>query len=163
MSLYVAKVKSIRNLFNVDGLKDSKTHCILILDIFVCVFCRKAVRATLILFPLLGVTYVLFITSPSDNPISRRMFVYFNAVLQSFQVGQLWHVQESLNVFFNYFLPQIIINNILCYKMFYMYLKIFKTSLYFAICRKVQMYFSKIFCPKISNYALNLSYAYENR
>lgn len=48
--------------------------------------CRKAVKATVILLPLLGVTYVLFITPPSDTAIARRSFVYINAVLQSTQV-----------------------------------------------------------------------------
>ena len=47
--------------------------------------CRKAVRATLILFPLLGVTYVVFISPPNDEPMAKRVFVYFNAILQSIQ------------------------------------------------------------------------------
>ncbi|XP_045168245.2 corticotropin-releasing factor receptor 2-like isoform X2 [Mercenaria mercenaria] len=46
---------------------------------------RKAVKATIILFPLLGVTYVLFIIPPSDHPQVKIIFRYINAVLQSFQ------------------------------------------------------------------------------
>ncbi|ELU10073.1 hypothetical protein CAPTEDRAFT_93223 [Capitella teleta] len=46
---------------------------------------RKAVRATLILFPLLGVTYVVFISPPNDGALAKRAFVYFNAILQSLQ------------------------------------------------------------------------------
>ena len=43
-------------------------------------------KATLILFPLLGVTYVLFIAPPGDDVISKAIFVYFNVILQSTQV-----------------------------------------------------------------------------
>ncbi|XP_052803990.1 corticotropin-releasing factor receptor 2-like [Mya arenaria] len=46
---------------------------------------RKAVKATIILFPLLGITYVLFIISPSDHPQVKLVFNIINAVLQSFQ------------------------------------------------------------------------------
>ena len=46
---------------------------------------RKAVRATTILLPLLGLTYVLMITSPGKDRISVSIYVYFNAVLQSTQ------------------------------------------------------------------------------
>ncbi|XP_060580303.1 corticotropin-releasing factor receptor 2-like isoform X2 [Ruditapes philippinarum] len=46
---------------------------------------RKAVKATIILFPLLGITYVLFIIPPSDHPQVKLVFRYINAVLQSFQ------------------------------------------------------------------------------
>ncbi|KAL4222189.1 Corticotropin-releasing factor receptor 1 [Mactra antiquata] len=47
---------------------------------------RKAVKATIILFPLLGIIYVIFITPPSDHPKVHLIFTYINAVLQSFQV-----------------------------------------------------------------------------
>ncbi|WAQ93516.1 CRFR2-like protein [Mya arenaria] len=46
---------------------------------------KKAVKATIILFPLLGITYVLFIISPSDHPQVKLVFNIINAVLQSFQ------------------------------------------------------------------------------
>lgn len=46
---------------------------------------RKAVKATVILFPLLGITYVLFIVPPSDHPQVHIVFNYINAVLQSLQ------------------------------------------------------------------------------
>ncbi|XP_041366897.1 corticotropin-releasing factor receptor 1-like [Gigantopelta aegis] len=46
---------------------------------------RKAVKATIILFPLLGVTYVLFLIPPSNNHVVHTVFQYANALLQSFQ------------------------------------------------------------------------------
>ncbi|CAH1788138.1 unnamed protein product [Owenia fusiformis] len=46
---------------------------------------RKAAKSTLILFPLLGLTYVLFITPPGDDPGVNAAFLYFNAILQSLQ------------------------------------------------------------------------------
>ncbi|ESO99711.1 hypothetical protein LOTGIDRAFT_141716, partial [Lottia gigantea] len=46
---------------------------------------RKAVKATIILFPLLGVTYVLFLIPPSDDLVVQLVFKYANALLQSFQ------------------------------------------------------------------------------
>ncbi|KAL3831317.1 hypothetical protein ACJMK2_023084 [Sinanodonta woodiana] len=46
---------------------------------------RKAVKATIILIPLLGITYVLFIAPPSDVQTVKTVFLYINAVLQSFQ------------------------------------------------------------------------------
>ena len=54
--------------------------------------CRKAVKATLILLPLLGVTHVLLITPPGDTTLSKNIFVYFNAVLQSTQVRRMWEL-----------------------------------------------------------------------
>jgi hypothetical protein len=49
--------------------------------------CRKAVRATVVLLPLLGISYVIFITNPGDSNVSKQVFVYFNSVLQSTQVS----------------------------------------------------------------------------
>ena len=46
---------------------------------------RKAVRATTILLPLLGLTYVLMITTPTNDKVGIRVYKYFNAVLQSTQ------------------------------------------------------------------------------
>jgi len=47
---------------------------------------RKAVRATLVLMPLLGLSYVILITNPGNSYISKQVFGYFNSVLQSTQV-----------------------------------------------------------------------------
>lgn len=46
---------------------------------------RKAVKATVILLPLLGLTYVLFIVEPAGDPVTTTVFKYFNAILQSTQ------------------------------------------------------------------------------
>ncbi|XP_030076944.1 corticotropin-releasing factor receptor 1 [Microcaecilia unicolor] len=46
---------------------------------------RKAVKATLVLLPLLGITYMLFFVTPGEDEISRIVFIYFNSFLQSFQ------------------------------------------------------------------------------
>ncbi|XP_061694536.1 corticotropin-releasing factor receptor 2 isoform X2 [Syngnathoides biaculeatus] len=45
----------------------------------------KAVKATLVLLPLLGITYMLFFVNPGGDDISQIVFVYFNSFLQSFQ------------------------------------------------------------------------------
>lgn len=47
---------------------------------------RKAVKATLVLLPLLGITYMLFFVNPGEDDISQIVFIYFNSFLQSFQV-----------------------------------------------------------------------------
>ncbi|BFZ02239.1 hypothetical protein BsWGS_05278 [Bradybaena similaris] len=51
------------------------------------VFCeyRKAVKATIVLVPLLGVTYILFIKPPFDGDILNSIFQHANALLQSTQ------------------------------------------------------------------------------
>uniref|UniRef100_A0A8C0VJE6 Corticotropin-releasing factor receptor 1 n=2 Tax=Cyanistes caeruleus TaxID=156563 RepID=A0A8C0VJE6_CYACU len=46
---------------------------------------RKAVKATLVLLPLLGITYMLFFVNPGEDEISRIVFIYFNSLLESFQ------------------------------------------------------------------------------
>uniref|UniRef100_A0A8D1PV09 Corticotropin-releasing factor receptor 2 n=1 Tax=Sus scrofa TaxID=9823 RepID=A0A8D1PV09_PIG len=46
---------------------------------------RKAVKATLVLLPLLGITYMLFFVSPGEDELSQIVFIYFNSFLQSFQ------------------------------------------------------------------------------
>ncbi|XP_069607417.1 corticotropin-releasing factor receptor 1 isoform X1 [Ranitomeya imitator] len=46
---------------------------------------RKAVKATLVLLPLLGITYMLFFVTPGEDEVSRIVFIYFNSFLQSFQ------------------------------------------------------------------------------
>uniref|UniRef100_A0ACB8EV15 Corticotropin-releasing factor receptor 1 n=1 Tax=Sphaerodactylus townsendi TaxID=933632 RepID=A0ACB8EV15_9SAUR len=48
-------------------------------------FDRKAVKATLVLLPLLGITYMLFFVNPGEDEISRIVFIYFNSLLESFQ------------------------------------------------------------------------------
>uniref|UniRef100_A0A7M4FWK0 Corticotropin-releasing factor receptor 1 n=1 Tax=Crocodylus porosus TaxID=8502 RepID=A0A7M4FWK0_CROPO len=55
----------------------------------------KAVKATLVLLPLLGITYMLFFVNPGEDEISRIVFIYFNSFLESFQVRSAvrkrWH------------------------------------------------------------------------
>lgn len=51
-----------------------------------CALCRKAVKATLVLLPLLGITYMLFFVNPGEDEISQIVFIYFNSFLESFQV-----------------------------------------------------------------------------
>ncbi|KAG2460676.1 CRFR1 factor, partial [Polypterus senegalus] len=51
---------------------------------------RKAVKATLVLLPLLGITYMLFFVNPGEDEISRVVFIYFNSFLESFQAA-VWH------------------------------------------------------------------------
>lgn len=68
---------------------------------------RKAVKATLVLLPLLGITYMLFFVNPGEDDISQIVFIYFNSFLQSFQVrkrmmvkydtGQCWKSPHTLS------------------------------------------------------------------
>jgi len=44
------------------------------------------VKATLVLLPLLGITYMLFFVNPGEDEISQVVFIYFNSILESFQV-----------------------------------------------------------------------------
>ncbi|XP_078722824.1 corticotropin-releasing factor receptor 2-like [Lampetra fluviatilis] len=46
---------------------------------------RKAVKATLVLLPLLGITYMLFFVNPGEDEISQVIFLYVNSFLMSFQ------------------------------------------------------------------------------
>lgn len=55
---------------------------------FLCPAHRKAVKATLVLLPLLGITYMLFFVNPGEDDISQIVFIYFNSFLQSFQVRE---------------------------------------------------------------------------
>lgn len=51
------------------------------------VSCRKAVKATLVLLPLLGITYMLFFVNPGgEDEVAQIVFIYFNSILESFQV-----------------------------------------------------------------------------
>lgn len=56
-------------------------------------FHRKAVKATLVLLPLLGITYMLFFVNPGEDDISQIVFIYFNSFLQSFQVRTMCLMQ----------------------------------------------------------------------
>ena len=47
---------------------------------------KKAVRATLILFPLLGITNLLFFINPKNVPPWDKIYMLFNASMQSSQV-----------------------------------------------------------------------------
>ncbi|KAK3759429.1 hypothetical protein RRG08_009100 [Elysia crispata] len=46
---------------------------------------RKAAKATVVLFPLLGVTYIFFIKAPTQTKELHWIFTHVNAVLQAFQ------------------------------------------------------------------------------
>ncbi|KAM8966291.1 corticotropin-releasing factor receptor 2 isoform 2-T2 [Pelodytes ibericus] len=66
---------------------------------------RKAVKATLVLLPLLGITYMLFFVNPGEDDVSQIVFIYFNSFLQSFQVRSAarkrlhrWQDHHSLRV-----------------------------------------------------------------
>ena len=50
---------------------------------------RKALRATLILFPLLGITHLLFFINPKDGTHD-KLYIIFNATMQSSQVNTQW-------------------------------------------------------------------------
>ena len=43
-------------------------------------------KATLVLLPLLGITYMLFFVNPGEDEVSRVVYIYFNSFLESFQV-----------------------------------------------------------------------------
>lgn len=45
-------------------------------------------KATLVLLPLLGITYMLFFVNPGEDEISQIVFIYFNSFLESFQVRE---------------------------------------------------------------------------
>lgn len=47
---------------------------------------RKVVKATLLLLPLLGITYLLFLYSPTDDKAVVEAHKFINTFLQSFQV-----------------------------------------------------------------------------
>lgn len=46
-------------------------------------------KATLVLLPLLGITYMLFFVNPGEDDLSQIVFIYFNSCLQSLQVGRV--------------------------------------------------------------------------
>ena len=47
----------------------------------------KTIKSTLILFPLLGITNLLFFVNPKDNGVASNFYVVFNATMQSSQVS----------------------------------------------------------------------------
>lgn len=47
---------------------------------------RKAIKATALLFPLLGISHLLFCINPDDNGRLEDAYLIFNAFLQSSQV-----------------------------------------------------------------------------
>ncbi|UYV62820.1 pdfr-1 [Cordylochernes scorpioides] len=47
---------------------------------------RKAIKATALLFPLLGITHLLFCINPQDQGNLEAAYMITNAVLQSSQV-----------------------------------------------------------------------------
>uniref|UniRef100_A0A674CX33 Corticotropin-releasing factor receptor 1 n=1 Tax=Salmo trutta TaxID=8032 RepID=A0A674CX33_SALTR len=60
---------------------------------------RKAVKATLVLLPLLGITYMLFFVNPGgEDEVAQIVFIYFNSILESFQVcpGQMKSVRSAV-------------------------------------------------------------------
>ncbi|KAJ3608053.1 hypothetical protein NHX12_025103 [Muraenolepis orangiensis] len=66
---------------------------------------RKAVKATLVLLPLLGITYMLFFVNPGEDEVSQIVFIYFNSFLESFQVRSAvrkrfhrWQEQHSIRM-----------------------------------------------------------------
>ncbi|XP_022235645.1 PDF receptor-like, partial [Limulus polyphemus] len=48
-------------------------------------FCRRAIKATILLFPLLGITHLLFCVNPQDDATLEEAYMITNAVLQSLQ------------------------------------------------------------------------------
>uniref|UniRef100_A0A8C7FEX2 Corticotropin-releasing factor receptor 1 n=1 Tax=Oncorhynchus kisutch TaxID=8019 RepID=A0A8C7FEX2_ONCKI len=47
---------------------------------------RHTVKATLVLLPLLGITYMLFFVNPGgEDEVAQIVFIYFNSILESFQ------------------------------------------------------------------------------
>ena len=63
-------------------------------------YVRKALRATLILFPLLGLTNLLFFINPKNGKHD-KIYVIFNATMQSSQVsvgGVLENAQNNIEI-----------------------------------------------------------------
>ena len=51
-------------------------------------FFRRAMKATALLFPLLGITHLLFCVNPRDDSKLEEAYMITNAVLQSSQVSR---------------------------------------------------------------------------
>ncbi len=54
---------------------------------------KKAVRATLILFPLLGITNLLFFVNNPKQKTHEKIYMLFNATMQSSQVRERWKLR----------------------------------------------------------------------
>ena len=65
---------------------------------------RKALRATLILFPLLGITHLLFFINPKDGTHD-KLYIIFNATMQSSQVNTQWVEINSEGAYYLLFVP----------------------------------------------------------
>uniref|UniRef100_A0A8B9JQX4 G-protein coupled receptors family 2 profile 2 domain-containing protein n=1 Tax=Astyanax mexicanus TaxID=7994 RepID=A0A8B9JQX4_ASTMX len=78
----------------IDYIYQGPVIVVLLVSIFYCT-AKKAVKATLVLLPLLGITYMLFFVNPGEDDISQIVFIYFNSFLQSFQIRSAarkrWH------------------------------------------------------------------------
>ena len=49
---------------------------------------KKATKALLVLLPLLGVTYILVLTPPTEDGLLAQVFAYLQPIINSTQVGQ---------------------------------------------------------------------------
>lgn len=79
-----------------------ETDSEMMMMMMICGSCRKAVKATLVLLPLLGITYMLFFVNPGgEDEVAQIVFIYFNSILESFQVRLLsfglYTLQETLS------------------------------------------------------------------
>lgn len=56
-------------------------------------------KATLVLLPLLGITYMLFFVNPGgEDNVAQIVFIYFNSILESFQVLILYTANAKLTL-----------------------------------------------------------------
>lgn len=56
-------------------------------------------KATLVLLPLLGITYMLFFVNPGgEDNMAQIVFIYFNSILESFQVLILYAANAKLRL-----------------------------------------------------------------
>lgn len=56
-------------------------------------------KATLVLLPLLGITYMLFFVNPGgEDKVAQIVFIYFNSILESFQVLILYTSNAKLTL-----------------------------------------------------------------
>ncbi|KAK3895751.1 hypothetical protein Pcinc_000674 [Petrolisthes cinctipes] len=59
---------------------------------------RKAIKATVVLFPLLGITNLLFAVNPGDKGDLEGAYMLTNAILQSSQVMVYSDAQPDMDV-----------------------------------------------------------------
>ena len=105
---------------------------------------RKAIQSTLILFPLLGITNLLFFINPKRFKRSEDQFIYMlvNSVLKSSQVFFKSFISKPLNLFLSGHIP-----------VFFVLLFQLGSSEYNK--KIIQKKSHKIFCGKVS-YRVNL-------